>query len=1579
MSQKQIDKFEGLYIQPNSFSEVPEGACEVFHNVTVSDRNVISKIRGSYKYFENVDRNKIIGIFTFNRHLVAIKYKLTGANEVVYFTDVGTQPNLFGSDNVIAQDSPVNLEFGSSGELPQFNEASGNLYFTSDDGLLKLSNIPIAGLAGENSTVMEAGAPPGIDMGGYLDSSRISTFWRDPFSADFGEPVNPEGISVSYKVLFSYIDYNNNTILGAPSGAFTINNPVYQDEEASMASATGVAGTVGTAPPAGAIFIVTVTSTNHGLQTGDTVTTSGAAVFTVPANAEGTFSVTVLTADTFSYDVSTAVPPLATPGPLAGTLDYKALRRVRVNQVAHGLETGDEIKVVQAFDNAGTPALVSQAIGTFTITKVTDDIFTYSTLVDVPLLSILTKISYIVNAQPVLEYGIPEGISTDLNIGWTYRIYRTSQQLSTTGNFADYRLIAEEGLTLNQINAKAAIFYDTVDVEDAGGWLYTNTNTGDPNGILATNDKPPRAECVALFQKYQWLGNITQREYLDFSVIDPSKLWNSGLNLAYEGGSYLEVGKKIDINTALPSPYEVRRYYKFTGTYGYKGNKIQDVSLDNFQPPSGVGDDSNLAGAIDGVFRIGINTLTPPLLGSTVIISNTVAVAPTPMTDPANVDGAWIVSQVGVAHFEFEVLHAPGVIGSTGTSDWRTATGPATLLASNTGLRNIDVPCKVFIFGMPDTIAEDVPEGVYYVNTNATYDQFVLYKSLELWLAGTSIPVSWTNNPTPSTNPIKMEVITNAHDIASATTYTYQVDSFSTAATVTIDTAGADHYLSVGLDVFFVPAPAATWRNIYQIATIDDYSVVPTVDNATCVFPTITIVDPNHTLSDGDRVRFFDASGFPGVSANANGTYQITNVTLNSFDYDVGVTPGAGAGRVSYAYNGFSIENVNTVAGPPVGNIQFREIRSVVYDNQDTSSTSVRIRDWAEGLVKSINRDPLTPCFAKYTSAPQDIPGAIRLLNQGFTDPIILRVPDKWRMNDATPVTLPAATLTGPVLAAGELLEVTHTAHGLVNGNTIVVTLASGFSLGSSPNAEGTWIVANATENTFEITVTTPLTGGPGTFTYQHIGPLDSTDNQVYFPTISTTYDTAIAPVQVFSATSKGKNRLFYSKVSEVEAFPLVNYISIGSSNDPILSIHALTNSLIVIKEKDGIFRVSGDSAVNFNVSLIDATIECIGAQSAVLFSNQVCMLSNQGVCLVNETAVEIISRPIENEIQYAIDNPLLPAYTYGFAFEKERSYYLTTLRPDGKQVNYIYNILTNTWSTSDNTHARAALGPDGRMYYIGQTEVDDSAIDQTILYRERNNGLRTDYSNDVFTAQVISSNPAAVPPLDQTNQVIYTIESSSYIPSHGDLIVVATTAEDRDISQIKTVAIKGPQTYEVTFFHPSNIIDVAGEPAVGYPLDIFIYQAFESVMKFVPFSGGNVGVLKQFSQFQCHTRDITGITAMDISYATDTYGDSEVAKWETTFISDPWGSFPWGCKYWGSMQYNYIGSVQTDMGDYNKKSFGQSYKTDPAPICRVYVSKLAQRSTFIQAILKHKIAGDRLNLQSLNMTYYLDGERVSK
>lgn len=267
---QELKQFLGLFVQANSFS-LPEGAMETAENIVINDDNVISKMRGFYRYF-TPGAGTINALFNYQNKLISVFN-----NKASYFADTGSAPNLTGTETVLSGATISETD----GRTARGLEANANLYFTSDNGVIKLDAY--------NGTLFQAGAPPGLDIRGNFGSA------NGPVAAE---------TQFGVRVLFGRVDANNNTILGAPSDILTLTNS--KNENCTYTSAI-----IG----AGPTYTMTVTSAGHNLAVGMTVIVSGCA----DADANGTWTVSAVTATTFS------VVTLANPG-AASDLDWTATR-----------------------------------------------------------------------------------------------------------------------------------------------------------------------------------------------------------------------------------------------------------------------------------------------------------------------------------------------------------------------------------------------------------------------------------------------------------------------------------------------------------------------------------------------------------------------------------------------------------------------------------------------------------------------------------------------------------------------------------------------------------------------------------------------------------------------------------------------------------------------------------------------------------------------------------------------------------------------------------------------------------------------------------------------------------------------------------------------------------------------------------------------------------------------------------------------------------------------------------------------------------------------------------------------------
>ena len=235
-------------------------------NIVLNDDNVILKDRGFYQYFDPT--------ITILNNLFLYKQRLMGmfTTKIAYFTDAGVAPNETGT----ATDLTGETISVTAPRVSRSMEQNGNLYFTSDQGVLKIDDY--------DGKVFKAGSPPGLDL-------------RGNFLPENGPIVGET--QIGYRVLFGRKDDNTNTVLGAPSDILVLTN----------SKKIGVSWTRTT-------NLVTVTSTGHNLATGMIIVVS-ASTGAVPVVA-GTFTITVTTANAFTFPEVLANS--------SGTLDYVATR-----------------------------------------------------------------------------------------------------------------------------------------------------------------------------------------------------------------------------------------------------------------------------------------------------------------------------------------------------------------------------------------------------------------------------------------------------------------------------------------------------------------------------------------------------------------------------------------------------------------------------------------------------------------------------------------------------------------------------------------------------------------------------------------------------------------------------------------------------------------------------------------------------------------------------------------------------------------------------------------------------------------------------------------------------------------------------------------------------------------------------------------------------------------------------------------------------------------------------------------------------------------------------------------------------
>lgn len=407
------------------------------------------------------------------------------------------------------------------------------------------------------------------------------------------------------------------------------------------------------------------------------------------------------------------------------------------------------------------------------------------------------------------------------------------------------------------------------------------------------------------------------------------------------------------------------------------------------------------------------------------------------------------------------------------------------------------------------------------------------------------------------------------------------------------------------------------------------------------------------------------------------------------------------------------------------------------------------------------------------------------------------------------------------------------------------------------------------------------------------------------------------------SSNSVQKNYLYYSKTQQPEHVPALNNIPVGPATSEILRIVALRDSLVIIKQ-DGVYRLTGETPSSFSVVPLDLTTICKAADSVVRLSNNVFMLSNQGVVAINDTGVQVVSREIEPSILPLASFSNTSTNTYGIAYESERSYYLSTVATSvdtGATQTFVYNFFTKTWVRHTYPISCGIVEPTNDILYFVKPL-------GTTIYKERKSFSGADYADPglAITITAISG-----------SNVTFTLSSGS--PSAGDAISQGTLN-----LLIQSVTGSGPFVATLLYSPPVSLVTGAATLTPGIKMRV-VWDAW---------SAEQPGVLKQSRQAEILTDNIAGNTDLSSLIATF-YTDIDGNTDEETITSPAykWGSSPWGQFPWGG---------QNDTFAY-----------------RTLVPRNKQYFRIMNAGVKHMNALEKISINGISYTYEFISERTSK
>lgn len=480
-----------------------------------------------------------------------------------------------------------------------------------------------------------------------------------------------------------------------------------------------------------------------------------------------------------------------------------------------------------------------------------------------------------------------------------------------------------------------------------------------------------------------------------------------------------------------------------------------------------------------------------------------------------------------------------------------------------------------------------------------------------------------------------------------------------------------------------------------------------------------------NTLNDKITFRFYYSTGafsLPGTSGKtevlinltagdaadvvATKTLQTLQLYIKDFNLTIAsnqiIVENVAEGKCTAASAGTTGFTFDTVAG--VGEDATSDPVKVLVSTEISPSLSTDLT--ARSLVRMINLSTSNFVLAYYLSSPTDVPGKISLEAKNLSDGQfyasvnISEVGASFNPNLAPLVENKAASLANPTV-------ITSDEHGLVTGSTIMVVTPSGSTI--VPEITGYYTVTKLNANTFSIPI--DVTTG-GTISYTKTSDVHYSENE------------------------DKVNRIYYSKYYQPEAVPIINYFDVGAEGEDIIRIFPLRDSLFVFK-KDGLYRVSGELPP-WNVALFDSSCVVVAPDTVDIANNSVYAYTTQGIVNVTESAVEIISRPIDTEI-LKLFNPNFVNFqsaTWGIGYESDNSYTVYTISETSDTyatIAYRYSNLTNTWTTFDKTATCGVIASFDDKQYLG-------AGDTNYLEQERKTFDRTDYADREIVKTIASS-----------------------------------------------------------------------------------------------------------------------------------------------------------------------------------------------------------------------------------------------
>src|ERR1035437_959214 len=1304
---------QGLFSEPNQLN-VPEGALTEASNVIIQRDNIIEPRRG-FELFGTT-----FGTITDRlKQLFVYKFRLLRHWGSTLEFDTGTMTNagqeLFSAFNTSVVEPQNGLRIKSV-------ESNGNFYFTSSQGIRKISALTADGLTTDPGFVTLSGGVKALDLTAVpiLQQGNITGFL-------------PADSAVAYRTVWGTIDANKNLILGVPSQRAevfnTLNGLVLLDFNNVLESLQNVAfagGSILSNTTLVSLLGLSSSATPQQLQANLIALATELDTNILLANDTGAGVPLTISCISIINNTTTANSNVATITFSAGNPENYWIpgSHIFLNTFpngetgsVNGLETVNTVTpttitfLTAATGNSqtfvgsatavtvGTPGIITIANHGF---QNNDPIKFTNSGGALPTVLVAGTVYYVggVTTNTFQVFAAP-GPATPVNISavgsGTNTVTYFMPITNTSINSGEFRfltqpLVPNNPATANDLLALQAYLQQIMTV------LQTFPSTGTPPIISAAS----QSTFVSIL-------STTTSVNVKLDITIPQGLSNQYFLQIYRSPIVTATGV-TPLSDLTPSD-ELQQVYEAFPTaaelaQGYM--IVIDTVTDQFlgadlytNEASGVG----IANANeDPPFALDINKFK-----NTVFLANT----RTKYRMSLNLLGVIKMVQDFLAGSTPELVISDGITTNRyffvlGVQQVTQATTVADVAGSLAG--------KYFLI---NSAQNNILYYIWYNVSGTGTDPKI--ESFNVAPANATIGATYTNNG---------QTFTVSSTIAGGTTLITSSTGTPLVSGILTKTGGTgDAFITftsatpaTGVEVFLITGNSAaivasktndalnTLIGVDFISSIQNYTFTVTAANATVgsIYSnnsqTFTVIS---SISGGTTLKT-TGTGAPLVSGILNlvsGSGDAT-ITYSAFTTTANIITiiNTAEGSTSNALAGTSGFTVTTLTSGGGDNVSTHQ---VLLSNK--TSPAQAIDETARSLVRVINRNPLETIYAFYLSQASTVPGEMTLESRLLTTPKYYLLANNADTGSSfSPNLSPNSTIHIVSITTGSPstnIITTSGPHNLVTGDKVMFS-----DTNSTPSLDGLWTILNLSSTTFRINTT--VTGA-------------ATSGQL------------LAAVDAQGGDDEAKpNRIYYSSFQEPESFPLGNTIDVGDRDKAILRIFPVRDSLFVFKE-DGLFRISGEVAP-FTLQLFDTSCVLIAPDSVAISKNVIYGWTTQGILSITEAGVSNppASRPIDvNILPLTKENyPNFVSATWGVGYESDNSYIVFTVQSTNDTeatIAYRYSTMTTSWTTYAKTDTCGIVDIADDKLYLGAGDINS-------IEQERKTFSRHDYADRELASTLV-------------------------------------------------------------------------------------------------------------------------------------------------------------------------------------------------------------------------------------------------